>query len=451
MKKFTILLAVAASTFALASCGDGGGDDPSVKELVANVSGGSAEEREAIQTCVKKSIAQVSNKTPILIGNSYDLLADNGDFLEVATTYNTKVTSGKKYNVAIEWDFGTSDLVAEVTDPDSVHKMVEFNYPGQGGQDTTYSFSIKKMTCGGASTTDPQVKYTCNVKKSTFLHYDVHVDELNKVHKLDDGSYYYEIADETDANHAYFKSQPENVGKSEKGDKYYYVSCPGKVIYYTPDGNWGLLADGDHVMEIYAGSELNIGPTRYPAMKGDYVKVLGNMGQYNGNIQISYITEMKKATVADLKNGEPSMNYQTITDTMIASIKNELGGHKQCVPGANLSNALAQMEATYVPGTLKGSDGKATTKDKLQNARFTFDVMVGTEKVTIAYDYHVDRDGTHGVFEAVKAMVDAEGTFNIKGTLRFQGDDEHPFAPPTEKFPGAWQLVPFLPEHVSAK
>ncbi len=450
MKKLTILLAVAASAFAMASCGGGDNPDKPTQELVKNVSGGSAEEQEAIQTCVKKSIAMVSNKTTMLIGGSYDLAEDNGDFLEVATVWNTKVKSGKRYDVAIEWDFGSSSFVDSITNPDSSHKMVEFNYPGQDGQDGTYTFSISKMTCGGASTTDPQVKYDCNVKKGTFKHYDVSIDDLNAVHRLDDGSYYYSVADETDENHNFFKSQPENVGKAEKGDKYYYVNCPGKVIYTAPDGNWGLIADGDSVMEIYAGDQLNIGTARYPAIEGGYVKVKGNMGHYFGNLQISFITEMKKASVSDLKNGEPTMNYQTITGEMIAGIKNEFGGHKQCVPGANLSNSLAQLDATYVKGSLKNSKGEATTKDSLSNARFTFDVMVGTERVTVAYDYHVDRDGTHGVFDAVKSMVDAEGTFNIKGTLRYCGDDEHGFAQ-SSTIPGAWQIVPFLADHISAK
>jgi len=450
MKKIITLLVAACSTFALASCG--GSDTPTVKELVSNVSGGTADQREAIQTCVKKSIAQISNTTTVLIGGSYDLSEDNGDYLSLATTWATKVTSGKKYDVYIDWDVSSSAFVRSVTDSDATHKMVEFNYPGQGGQDGTYTFSIRSMSCGEASTMDPKVSYTCNVKKATYKHYDVSIDDVNKVVDIGDGKYGYDIVDYSDSKHVWFKQQPENVDKGDKSG-YYYVNCTGKLIYATPDGNWGLIADGDSIMEIYAGSMYNIKESRYPAMKDKYITVVGNMAHYYGNLQIGYITEMKSANTTDLKNGEPSGLHKVMTANDFAAIKNEFGGHSQCVNGANLSNALVSVNATYVAGSLKGSDGKATTKDKLaSSARFTFDVKVkgvdcADEVITIAYDYHVDKDGSQNVFANISKVIDSTSEFVLKGTLRYSGDDSNGFVQ-TSTIPGAWQIAPFLSDHI---
>lgn len=441
MKKLTILLAVAASAFTLASCN--GKDEPvkPVTELVKNVSGGTSEEQEAIQTAVKKSIAQVSGSTTMLIGDTtYDLLGDNGDYLSLATTFNTKVTSGKRYDVNIEWDFGNSSFVDKVYDSDASHKMVEFNYPGQDGTSGSYTFGIKKISCGGASSSDTEVSYKCNVVKHSYKYYDVNISQLNAVHDIGGGQLYYEIADETDPNHDYIKSQPENVGKTEKYDKCYYVSCVGKVIYTSPDGNWGLLADGDHFMELFAGSEKNLNTKRFPAIANKYVKVIGHMDKYYGNLQISFITQIKEASASDLAFGEPDMtSYREITDTMIKGIKNEFGGHKQCIAEVELGNSLAKMTGTYVPNSYaEGSNG-----------RFTYKIQVGTEKVTVAYDYHVD-DANKTISNQVKAMIDSADAFEVKGCLRYCGDDTHNFAQ-TEAIPGEWQIVPFLSGHVAKK
>lgn len=452
MKNILKLLVIAGSALTLAGCGGGDSKDGDVK----NVSGGSEEEREAIQTAVRKSIAIIGGSNTVLIGGNYSLLEENGDYLTVATKYNVKVASSKRYDVNIEWDLGTegSGYVSAITDVDSVHKMVEFNYPGQGGAEGDYTFSIKKISCGGASSTNPEVSYKVHVTATPYKHYDVNIKDVYKLQDLGSGKYGYDIIDYSLAN-PWFKQQPENVGKGDpKKSGYYYVNVTGKIIYVSPDSNWGLIADGDDVLEIYCGNILNIKPERFPAINNEYVSVVSNLGHYYGNMQTSFITEMKKKSASDLLK-EPTLNYRVIDKDTITGIKNEFGGHKQCVhmggQDINLPNSLAQMTGSYIDGSLKNKDGDPTTVDKIKSSeRFTFKISVGGEEVVVAYDYHTDKEGSVGVFNDIKAMLQGSGDYTIKGTLRYHGDDANGFVQ-SSTIPGDWQITPFLQGHVAKK
>ena len=66
----------------------------------------------------------------------------------------------------------------------------------------------------------------------------------------------------------------------------------------------------------------------------------------------------------------------------------------------------------------------------------------------VAYDYHVDKDGSQGVFSALKAKLAAGGEMTIKGTMRYEGDNDLKFL--TEGNDDAvWTIVPFLPAHIA--
>lgn len=442
MKKVTGLLAAGFMALALGSCGNNESDG---KIRVQNVSGGSADEQQAIQDCIsKKTVVSLSGNGSILPGSTTDFLEDNGDFAQLTTSQSGIRVNGKAYTVSLEWAYDkTSTYYAESVEDERSHEIVYFNYPGKGGQTGEFSIKLNKITCGGASSSDTGIEYKANIVGATYFHKDVKIAELNKLKDLGDGNYGYEIVDYvTNPKNAYFTPNPENKGIEEK--QYYYVNCAGKVIYAAPDGNWGLIADGDQIMEIYAGSALDIGPSKYPAMKDSYVKVVGNMSQYLGNVQIGFITQMKRASKTDL-TAEPTMTYAPLTKDIVEQISREDGTHYQCVEGLNLSNSLRTITGTYVPGSLKDKDGKTATKANITNNRFTFDMDIGDgTTVTVAYDYHVDREGTVGVFDAVKSVIDSTAPITINGTLRFNGADTAPF----NQVGGHWQLVPYLTEHI---
>lgn len=450
MKKTGILaLASLLSAAALSGCGD-------AKIEAKNVKGGTSEERDMIQTVVNGAILVTGGGTTILPTSNLEL-SDS----DIGLSYVLLSTSQKKQGLTVkmEWEAIASGCSYELIDVDANHKFVDITFPEHGGSDGTITFSLKKISCGGASSDKPELSYPCKVKAQPFLHEDKKISELNKVvhgpfqakdktgkvvQTLDDG---YDIVDYS-KNNPYFKTN--NPDAPEKN--YYYVNTPGKIIYNTPDGNWGLIADGDQVMEYYAGAAYNLNEKTFPAMiDNKYVSISGNMGHYLGNIQIGFITDMKKIDKSTIT--EPTMNFQEVTSSLITDyLKNEFGGHKQCVYGANLSNALWKLSGTYVKDSCRVDGGKTFSSNVAVGKRFTFQVLLdGGEKVTVAYDYHVCKadNAPKDMFNTLKALVqsNAEQEVNIKGTLRYVAADSNAFYQ-TESVPGQWTLVPFDATHV---
>lgn len=452
MKKMTMLLATGLAAVALAGCG--GGSD--TKGGIKNISGGTADEQQAIQNAAEMSIVLLSGGTGIVPTDTVDLLEDNGDYIKVTTSQVVRV-NGAKYTVNFEWGSDASNpYLSGYSTIDPTHGMFEINYPGKNGQDGSIDINLDKVSCGGASSTDTGLKYHCNVKKATYFHKDVKIADLNKLKPIGDGAYGYNIVDyESEPANAYFYKMEENAGLEKD---YYYVNCTGKMIYSSPDGNWGLLADGDQIMEVYAGAGVAIDAGHYPAISGGYVKVVGNMSQYLGNVQIGWVTAIKKASASDIAK-EPTLTYESITKSMVQAITKgtDASGnpiHYQCLniggQDINLSNALKSFTGKYVDGSLIDGDGKETTVSKIKSgARFSFLVNIGDDStpcnVRVAYDYHTDKAGEVGVFNALKNFISSGETKTIKGTLRFNGADTNPF----NQVGGEWQLVPFLADHVA--
>lgn len=317
MKKLTMLLATGVAVVAMAGCGN----DPAKESIIKNITGGSADEQQAIKDAAEKSIITLSGSTGILPTDQTDLSEDNGDYVKVTTSQTVKVNDAK-YVVKFEWSSDTANkYLSGYSVLDATHGMFEINYPGKSGQDGSLSVKLDKASCGGAVSTDTGCVYNFNVKHGRFFHKDSKISELTKLKEIDSEKhlYGYELVDyETNPANAYFITNPENADLGAD-NKYYYVNCFGKVIYNAPDGNWGLIADGDDIMEIYAGSAKNILPGRYPAMNNKYVSVAGNMSQYNGNMQIGFITGMKKASASDLSK-EPTMKFEQVTPNHVAAI-----------------------------------------------------------------------------------------------------------------------------------
>ena len=113
-----------------------------------------------------------------------------------------------------------------------------------------------------------------------------------------------------------------------------------------------------------------------------------------------------------------------------------------------MSNVLAQVSGTYVANSLKDKNGDAIAVNSMvPAARYTFEIQVGEQKLTVAYDYHTDKAGNNGFFNALKAALNAGGAMTVKGTMRYSGNNSGPFISVGNK--GVWNIVPFLPEHLA--
>ena len=357
-------------------------------------------------------------------------------------------------------------------DGDATHKIIELSYKGYGVADGTFSWVLKAAECGGAkSKAGAKIDYSAVTRNQIYKYDDVKINAAYAIHDeqriVTAGSETYTYPSTFDIvdyeYHEGKKYSPYFITNNSEEDnpnpdatkRYLYYNMVGKVIYLAPDGNFGLMADGKNVMELYQGSGegIPLKEENFPNLAGGYVRVSGNMGQYCGNVQLSFITKIVSAQASEI-TAEPDLSYPALAEADLAALKVTGQGQKQAVlmsDGSCLSNSLRSVTGTLVAGSIKmkNGDNMETTApaDLVSGKRITFDLKVGDETITVAYDYHTDKTGSVGLFNAMKAKLTAGGSITVKGTMRYSGNDENPFV--LKNNPGVWNIVPFLAGHVA--
>ena len=475
MKKSRFLVAAVAA-FTLASCSIEDlmfwkkGDDKLPEgnwQYTVPIKGGSEEEKRAILDTINNKPICNQNGTasnelyPIQeYGENLPTLnEDDGDGLKLTT----KQVQGEN-TVELTWTIDESQTYfGGRSQSDEAHDIVDINYQGYGAPDGEFTWTLSKIVCGKAVSENADLVYKVRLKNEEFRHDNTTIpqiysinsnklivedDEDNVINKweasFDIIDYAYHPGSSTYSPY-FLTNNPEATEK-----QYLYYNVPGKVIYTAPDGNWGLFADGNSVLEFYAGSGTALTEKNWPNLANKYVKISGNMGQYCGNIQLGFVTK-----ILSLKDNEksaitePSVNYRPLDEAFLASLKVEgYTCEQQAVKlsdGNCLSNSLAQVTGTYIEGSLKKGEEAVDVSGLSSSARATFDLQVGQQQITVAYDYHTDRNGTNGTFDALKAALTKGGQMTVKGTMRYSGNNSGPFI--SEGNNGVWNIVPFLPEH----
>jgi hypothetical protein len=432
--------------------------NPGNYKINPTIDGGTTEEKEAILNVINsKPICNKSGNavTEILPDVTPQLLEDEGDDVMLTTR---QIAKNKKF-VDITWSVPEGQIYySKISDLDDVHKLLEINYQHYGAPNGELTWNISKLVCGGAVCNNPkEMTYKATIVNEEYLHDDVRIADINKVTDeeliVDAGGETHKFAstfDNVDYEYhegvTYFPRFKTNNPNGEK--KFLYYNVPGKVIYTAPDGNWGLLADGAQVLEFYIGAGKALTPTNWPNLEKEYVVMSGNMGDYCGNIQMGFMTKIKEAP-AEKKAliEEPLMTYPALTEADIASwIVEGYTAQKQAING--FSASLHSVTGTLVADSIIDKQGTVVTDiDSMANNRFTFQLQVGSQVMTVAYDYHTDREGAVGLFSALKAALKKGGKMTVKGTMRYSGDDDKLFI--TEGNEGVWNIVPFLPEHIA--
>lgn len=455
MKKGKLLLGIILPMVAMSATGCGFlknlfNKEDSGKKYAYNfdIKGGTKQEKEALLAAANGILATAVGDSTVNLkpGVKETLKEDEGTIVVLPYEKQGKAEDKSKHTVTFTWKVGNSAYCGDLIDMSAEKsKKLQINYKGwtaanKNGPDESdnVKFEIEKIVCGGATASSPNMKYELNVQNAMYHHVDISIAEINKVtdglstHNEKDYPSTFDMVD-YDQQSPYFIKDPLNEG-TEKD--YYYVNVKGKIIYYAPDGNWALLADGDQVIELYAGSALNLTPSGYPymAQNDGWVVVSGNLSQYCGNIQIGFITQISPLT-DHTGCTEPTMDYKDL-DLSKFEIPASYGYtcQKQAIDG--FSNSLAKITGTVVQ-----------CPSSFSNARFTFTVQTaGGKSLVCAYDYHTDREGSLGLYNKLKGLANGK-TVTIKGTMRYAGNDSSPFILSGNS--GVWNLVPFLTEHVT--
>jgi len=389
----------------------GGGSGSTTEINGLTIKGGSTGEINAIVKAADKTIASVSANTGLIPGETAECKEDDGDYLYLNLSQAVNLDEGN-FKVQIEWGYDENDASFDnyMALSDGVHGRINLVYPGFGNEARDFPFYVKKLTCGKA-VCETQVNFNVHLVPAEHKHDDITIPQIYALNQAGTG---FNIVD-------YNSSSPYYT--PNYGQDYFYVNVPGKVIYLSPDGNWGLIGDGKYVLEIYAGSALDLDADHYPGLAvGAYVTVTGNMSIYNGNMQVGFTTKIK--TLENHSNIQEPTGYTTIGGA-------SLDGAAQYTDG--LMNGLFTLT-----GTLE------TAPDTSSNKRFTWTVTSEGKSITCAYDYHVDRNSDLGIYNGYKttfASKSVGSAITIKGTLRYNGS--------SFQNDGHWELVPFLADHIA--
>ena len=501
--KKLILLAVASLTLSGCSIEDlmfwkkkdepAGGDDskPAKKyDYEPEITGGDEMDKKAILEALNYKGVCYYGSNEIGFDTPMPVSFDDGKNIDLFK----EVKYDSDHVCKLTWSVDSSqDYYKAVINSDATHDYIEINYKFRQSdadpflEDGELEWVLTKIECNDAVAT-PNLEFKALVSNTPYYHEKQSIAEL---YAIDDHERVVEYeggaktakyastfnictydAPEKDASGKYPAYVPAFTRNNQKAIEegldeatFRYQEVLAKYFYHAPDGNFGLVRNGKDVLEIYAGSGdgTPLTPEKFPHFKDEYIKIFGTMGQYCGNIQLSFINQISGVTEAEKAqiDGEGEEVYEPLDETRLASLK--VSGYtceKQAVQmdGHGFSNSLREVTGTYVANSLKDKSGDAVAPSAMSNgkgSRYTFKLKVGAQEITVAYDYHTDQIGNVGLFNAMKAKLEAGGSMTVKGTMRYSGYDSEKASEAdtnwlrTEGNTGVWTIVPFLGNHVA--
>lgn len=438
MKKVLPILAAALAAVALGSCGS--------KEKEYKKPTDTAPWLE----CLNKTLAAIGN-TDLLPGPTGggiidpDVTPDKGGRVELTT----KQLLSNGSTAEIEWDYEYDKAKVDYEfDSDGQHKILEFKHPAKNTTvDDYFNFTIKRIIIGEYALDNADLNtiykqdlgdesenlnFTVTLKPYALTYENIKIADINKLNSAGDG---YDAIDYTKES-PYFRTIEDQA--------YRYCNVKGKVVYMAETMNWGIIADGNEYTEVYFGSDDASRAKYFPGLRvGKYVECRGNLGQYKGNFQFSFIERAHELTDHSMI-AEPG-THKVYNGTEIAKLEIEGGKHEYVVPG--MFNSLGQITGTYKAGSLKS--GSTVVTEISTNQRYSFIMIVDGHEMNVSYDYHVGKnaDGTDnfGILNQLKTVI-AGGTHTIKGTMRYEGND---VSAKKGSGQGRWCVVPYLPTDVA--
>lgn len=365
-----------------------------------------------------------------------DNTPSKGNAVKVVTHYT--LNNGK--TAEITWDYSESaDLVRNVSAWDENHDLVEINF---SLTETEYFvFRPKEIKIGSAKRSfnqlqsiyntmwpDEALEFNITCKPAQYKYDAVPVSYFSKLNSAGDG---YECVD-------YVGGSTEYAFKTNYTQKKFDCMTSGKIVYVAADYDFFILGDGDNYVNVFMGSARTSAANDFPLIRvGNYVEVRGYLDQYNSAFQMTIINRVRALSDAEkAKIAEPT-GYKALTEAEINSWKLS-SGEKHNFVVAGLMNSLKSVTGTYVPGTLKDSNGKSVTSMTV-NARHTFKLQVGATQLDIAYDYHVVNAKEDALFGKINSIFTSGAAATIQGTMRYEGSS---ISEKVNAGSGIWRLAP---------
>lgn len=300
-------------------------------------------------------------------------------------------------------------------DPALTYKVVNFkNWPSQAAEEADWPrFKIKAIcTCSGQT----------REKEYTLI-----LDPLDKVYIVMSFDDIYAM----NGDHLKWTKMGQDGGyigdlDQTEGQNRFWVETWGRLVYATADGNWGLVANGDKVLQLYRLDEMG-NKWNYSKFKDKDVIIKTALDFGYGNPQGSYIQDIVEIEAGDTEHpvAAPSIDLN-FTEAMLSNkhwetnpLFNKIGSISGATYQGNLRkivNASAGGGTTVTP-IAEANKSSITPK----SARYEFDVKVGNLTMTVATDYHSCKDSDAFVSAVKDWIVNASVGSSIKlaGTVRW--------------------------------
>ncbi len=384
---------------------------------------------EAVEKALKQTVLTESGAgAPVVPGTPQDLEGYKNVSLTMTKAKKQKVSSGEKLDVTIEWSYDESlkEYVRSFGEMDNEHDIMKFNY-GHANVDehgdvidptyktnfSTTEFKLKAVAKAGPATLEKE--FIVNLKHNASVYDRLTIAEL-----------YARTGDQY-----VWQKDKKNINGNHN-QTYYYVEVSGKVEYVSPDKNWGLLSDGNHMIELY---QIKESTDKDICEEGEYITVKADISQYKGNVQLAYCNFMEK--MADHSAIQPLTQYGELSENI--NKKGETGYEIFCSGIGNNIGTLSNVEVVKLLDK-DGNEVPAGFPAFNKDARQIIVVKKGTTEFWIAHDYHTaTNDSAFGnELATVVKGLSAGDHVDIKGTLRYAKEGDEPFDEG-----GEWQLTPF--------
>ena len=387
-------------------------------------------ENEAIQAALLEDVAISSMSSSAISSDTINELEGlYNTSLSLTTKLTETLSDGRTKDITIEWQYNDSlaEYVKSLSVVSESQSKLKFNYGSahtdSAGNvidptyktefDTTTFVLTAVYTCGGTSQTK---SFTLRLDHNAPIYDDINLTQL--------------YAKNSDGNNFEFVNGT-NI-KGNHNQTYYYVAVSGKLEYVSPDGNWGLLSDGNHVVEVYQLSRF----TDYDvaaANVGNYVTIYGNVSHYKGNIQIAYACRIDILT--DSSAISPLVEYGELPEGM-----NDTSSTDYVPFYEGIHNQIGQLTNVEVVKLVSYYDNSEIPFSSFNKGTRSFLIVKkGSHLFTIAYDYHTASNSSlfGDEIESIIKNLSAGDHVTVKGTIRYSSDD-YSFSAN-----GEYQLTPF--------
>lgn len=305
--------------------------------------------------------------------------------------------------------------VQSIDDSGSTYRVVNFkNWPSQAAEEADWPRFKIKVTCH-CNGQDRQKEYT------------LILDPLDKVYIVMSFDDIYSM----NGDHLKWTKMGQDGGfigdlDQTESQNRYWIETWGRVIYATADGNWGLVANGDKVLQLYRLDEMG-NKWNYTKFKDKNVIIKAALDFGYGNPQASYVQDIAEIETGDTTHpvAEPVIN-NAFTEAMLSNKQwntNPLFNKIGSIAGAKYNGNLRSVKNASAGGGTTivqiAEDKKSSITPK--TTRYEFDIKVGSLVMTVATDYHACKD-SDAFTNAVKDWIvnaSVGSAIKVEGTVRW--------------------------------